>query len=154
MITTTTYCYLQVGVSPQLVSELRHEYAPPDHEVFLLTPPAFNAAANMVYAHMGHPDVDHHSFWSVYRNLLAGLELLLLEGDLQGVVNEHAATVQQMNTDNEAVNQMDLLPNQRRRALNDVTVGFQVVERTGQEGYESDVAYAAFSDDEIEDNSD
>ncbi|KAF9058918.1 hypothetical protein BDP27DRAFT_1186897, partial [Rhodocollybia butyracea] len=60
----------KVGVSPQLISELWHEYAPPNHEVFLLTPPAFNAAANIVYAHMGHPDVDHHSFWSVYRNLL------------------------------------------------------------------------------------
>ncbi|KAE9393107.1 hypothetical protein BT96DRAFT_999737 [Gymnopus androsaceus JB14] len=145
----------KVGISPELINELQQEYAPPDHEVFQLTPPIFDDAAQTVYAQMNCPKVNHQSFWVVYRDMLRGLEALATErAYLQHSVDVHAASLEQMNSENNPINSMELLPNQRRRALNDPTVGFheeqEVKEWEDEEQEESDVACAAFSDDEAE----
>ena len=46
------------------------QFAPPDHEVFQLTPPAFNEHATLFYNSLGRPQVSHDSFWDIYRQIL------------------------------------------------------------------------------------
>ncbi|KZT50460.1 hypothetical protein CALCODRAFT_504712 [Calocera cornea HHB12733] len=51
----------------QYVEEL---YAPPDHPVFQLVPPAFGTAIERHYRDLGAPEVTLDSFWDVYHELL------------------------------------------------------------------------------------
>ncbi|KAF8164944.1 hypothetical protein B0H34DRAFT_793384 [Crassisporium funariophilum] len=47
------------------------QYAPPDHKVFQLTPPAFaTRAAKRYYEAMGRPAIGSTNFWVVYQELL------------------------------------------------------------------------------------
>jgi hypothetical protein len=45
-------------------------YAPPDHPVFKLVPPIFDARAQAFYAEIGEPVLTIESFWPTYRLLL------------------------------------------------------------------------------------
>ncbi|KIK57349.1 hypothetical protein GYMLUDRAFT_246997 [Collybiopsis luxurians FD-317 M1] len=141
---------VQVGIPPSLIDELELEYVPPDHEVFQLTPLAFNQAANIVYNQLHRPKVTFRSFWAVYRSLLAGIEAIAT-GEFDAAVSAHAETVHRMNSNDNDINRMDLLPNQRPRILNDATVGFHQIVMDDRSVKESDIIYAAFSDDEPDD---
>jgi hypothetical protein len=57
-------------VSSSLLDELEQRYAPPDHAVFKLVPPIFDARAQEFYAQIGEPVVTIDSFWPTYRLLL------------------------------------------------------------------------------------
>jgi len=46
------------------------QFAPPDYEVFQLTPPAFNQHATLFYNSLGQPQISHDSFWDIYRQIL------------------------------------------------------------------------------------
>lgn len=48
-------------------------YAPPDHAVFTLVPPAFHERATELYLSIGEPEVTVRTFWDVYRDLLGRL---------------------------------------------------------------------------------
>ena len=60
----------QIGVPDSLFDEMEAKYAPPDHEVFQLTPFPFDSRANKYYEEMGRPPVSSDSFWNVYQQLL------------------------------------------------------------------------------------
>lgn len=134
-----------------MVNQLEQEYAPPSHEVFQLTPSAFHQAATAVYNELGQPEVTYDSFWTVYQRLLAGIEAVAA-GKLMVVMDAHAQTVQRMNSDDNEINQMDLLPDQRPQGLGDAAVGFHQVIQDSRSVRESDIVYAAFSDDEPEED--
>ncbi|KAF9524133.1 hypothetical protein CPB83DRAFT_898178 [Crepidotus variabilis] len=59
-----------VCVPALLFDELEAKYAPQDHEVFQLTPPAFDSQASIYYDSIGTPPVSSATFWSVYQSLL------------------------------------------------------------------------------------
>ena len=61
----------QIGVPDSLFDEMEAKYAPPDHNVFQLTPPPFDSCTNKYYEEMGWPPVCSNSFWNVYQQLLA-----------------------------------------------------------------------------------
>ena len=45
-------------------------YAPPDHPVFELVPPAFHEHVSNLYAAIGRPEVTIETFWDIFCNLL------------------------------------------------------------------------------------
>ncbi|KIK57351.1 hypothetical protein GYMLUDRAFT_246999 [Collybiopsis luxurians FD-317 M1] len=144
----------QVGVPPELIQELEDEYAPANHEVFQLTPLLFHQAASIIYTQMGNPEVNFSSFWTIYRNVLSGLQIQVAQvAGLELAVNLHAATVQRMNSDEDEINKMELLPNQKHQNLHDTTVGLQDVAGDGDgAGNESEIPYALFSSDDEEED--
>ncbi|KAJ3753696.1 hypothetical protein EV360DRAFT_53031, partial [Lentinula raphanica] len=140
----------KVGIPLELIEELRSEYAPLDHEVFQLTPVPFDHAASSVYTQLGHPHIRFDSFWTVYRSLLAGIEAIAA-GEITAAVDAHARTVARMNTYEDDINHMALLPDQCRRTLNDILVGgFHQVEGDKDGVPESAVVYTTFSSDDEE----
>jgi hypothetical protein len=101
---------------------------------------------------MDRPEVNYQSFWIVYRNLLSGLQSRVAAADeLELAIDSHAVTVQRMNSDDNEVNKIDLIPNQKRRTLRDPAVGLQIIDSTdNNEVVESEIPYAAFSSDDSE----
>ena len=67
---------------PELFDEVEQEYAPADHPIFELVPPAFGNCANILYNSIGQPVVQSNTFWDVYRQLLQ-----------QFCIEEHAVLV-------------------------------------------------------------
>jgi hypothetical protein len=61
---------VKIPVDADLLDQMEAQFAPPDHEVFQLTPPEFHHWANVYYDEMNRPLVTHDSFWDVYRGLL------------------------------------------------------------------------------------
>jgi hypothetical protein len=47
------FAYLQIVVPPEVFDEVKQEYAPADHPIFELIPPAFNDHANILYTNNG-----------------------------------------------------------------------------------------------------
>ena len=102
---------------------------------------------------MNYPEVNHKSFWKVYREMLQGLEELAAEHEnIRLTVDSHAVLLIQMNTNGHPINSMELLPNQQHRNLKDPVVG-HLSTATREEDLEldSDVPHAVFSSDEEED---
>ena len=60
----------KIPISPSLIDDLEKIYAPPDHPVFELVPPAFESRAVVFYANMGNPVITHDTFWATYQQLL------------------------------------------------------------------------------------
>lgn len=103
---------------------------------------------------MGRPVVTFDNFWTVYEHLLNGLRTFL-EGQelLNQAIQDHIETVQRMNCDEDTVNQMELLPDQRQRNVNDMAVGVSAGQSScSKEGEESDVPMAQFTSDEEDDD--
>jgi hypothetical protein len=47
------FTYLKVVVLPKVFDEVEQEYAPADHPIFELVPPAFNDCADILYTNIG-----------------------------------------------------------------------------------------------------
>jgi hypothetical protein len=62
--------FSKLPVPAELLNELEVQFAPPDHEVFQLTPPAFDQHASLFYNSLGRPQVSYDSFWDIYRQIL------------------------------------------------------------------------------------
>lgn len=71
---------------PEHLADVRREYAPPDHYVFQLAPPAFDTQARDFMEEMGWPVVNEDSFWEVYSELL-GYFIALEDEPLQVMVS-------------------------------------------------------------------
>ena len=56
------------------LDDARRVYAPPDHDVFLLVPPDFEAICVAEYNAMGRPAVRRANVWDVYLDLRQRLE--------------------------------------------------------------------------------
>ena len=80
--------FFQVGVPNSLFDEMEEKYAPPDHDVFHLTPPPFDSRANKYYEEMGQPPVSSNSFWNVYQQLLSLFWGAELSDDLTKVLSD------------------------------------------------------------------
>jgi hypothetical protein len=63
----------KIFVPPALFDEMEALYAPPDHPVFELVPPAFHEHVSNLYAAIGQPEVTIETFWDIFRNLLERL---------------------------------------------------------------------------------
>ncbi|KAG6846651.1 hypothetical protein H0H93_012621, partial [Arthromyces matolae] len=61
----------KVKVPDELFDRMEAQYAPPNHEVFLLTPVGFDRRANQHLEAMGQPALSHENFWDIYRELRA-----------------------------------------------------------------------------------
>ncbi|KAK2463877.1 hypothetical protein APHAL10511_004049 [Amanita phalloides] len=61
---------LQVNVSHEMFDRFQQEWAPHDDAVFQLTPPAFDAQANVYYHSLQRPAISRGTFWDVYTALL------------------------------------------------------------------------------------
>ncbi|KAG6907734.1 hypothetical protein DXG01_007592 [Tephrocybe rancida] len=59
----------KIPVSMELLDRLELEYAPPNHPVFQLTPPAFDQHANELYNTLNRPQLSSRTFWHTYRQL-------------------------------------------------------------------------------------
>jgi hypothetical protein len=77
----------QIGVPDSLFDEMEAKYAPPEHDVFHLTPPPFDSRANKYYEKMGRPPVTSNSFWDVYQQLLAVFQEAVPSDDLTEVLS-------------------------------------------------------------------
>lgn len=56
-------------VPSELFDEMEALYAPPDHPVFKLVPPAFHDDVSEAYSAIGQPFVNIKTFWEVYLRL-------------------------------------------------------------------------------------
>lgn len=95
------------------------KYAPPDHEVFQLTPPPFDRQASEYYNKMERPEVNSKTFWDVYRQLLVHFKMQTnMDLDLATILqdNEDRAT----HISNEKV---ELLPDAPFRLGNEGVAG-------------------------------
>lgn len=78
-------------------------YAPPEHTVFELVPPAFHEHISQLYIEIGQPEVNVDTFWDIYLHLLRQLR----EGhdeQLTNILTSHQETL------NQDSNEMPLLP--------------------------------------------
>ena len=86
-------------------------YAPPDHAVFTLVPPAFHECATEFYLSIGEPEVTVRTFWDIYRNLLERLREPMND-QLTQVLDTF-----QVNLNNSGSEDVALLPNMERFRL-------------------------------------
>jgi len=117
-------CTPQIGVPDSLFDEMEEKYAPPDHEVFQLTPPPFDSRANKYYEEMGQPPVSSNSFWNVYQELLAHFQGAEPSDDLTEVLSDLEKRTEQI-----AKEKVDVLPGLKplRAGVNVTVVGDGVV---------------------------
>jgi hypothetical protein len=98
---------LQVVVPPELFDEVEQEYAPADHPVFELVPPAFNERAEALYDFIGRPVVQSDTFWDVYRHLLQQFHVEQHALHVAPILMAHNDIIQALALEKE----MALLPN-------------------------------------------
>jgi hypothetical protein len=80
----------EIPVTPGLIADLENMYAPPDHPVFELVPPAFESQAKIFYASMGDPIITRDNFWATYQRLLQSFrDQPVANQDLQAVLAGH-----------------------------------------------------------------
>ena len=94
------------------------KYAPPDHDVFQLTPPPFDFRANKYYEEMGRPPVSSNSFWNVYQQLLALFQGAEKSDNLTEVLSELENHTEQI-----AKEKVDVLPGLKPLRLGATVVG-------------------------------
>ncbi|KAJ6504737.1 hypothetical protein C8R47DRAFT_1038046 [Mycena vitilis] len=102
----------KIPVTVEMLDTLEAQFAPSDHEVFQLTPPAFDHWANVYYEQMGSPVVTHTSFWDVY----VGLRNLFTRGpdaeiDLHIPLSSYTETARRV--EEEQIPLLDLQPLRR-----------------------------------------
>ena len=110
--------FFQVGVPNSLFDEMEEKYAPPDHDVFHLTPPPFDSHANKYYEEMGQPPVSSNSFWNVYQQLLSLFWGAELSDDLTKVLSDLENHTEQI-----AKEKADVLPGLKPLRLGATVVG-------------------------------
>ena len=99
------------------------KYAPPDHDVFQLTPPPFNSRANKYYEEMGRPPVSSNSFWDVYQQLLTLFRGAEPSDDLIEVLSDLENHTEQI-----AEEKVDVLPGLKPLRLGATVVGDGIVD--------------------------
>ncbi len=70
---------------------MRSKYAPPDHPVFHLVPPAFEEKARQFYSVIGTPDINRDNFWQVYNTLLVNFRSIQGRDDIRTGIADRAA---------------------------------------------------------------
>ena len=79
-------------------------YAPPDHAVFQLVPPAFGERAETFYIRLGRPVVNFASFWGTYSQLLHQFKQCRMNepgNDLEEVLTNHKERSQRIEEEND-----------------------------------------------------
>ena len=116
--TTDLLCTPQIGVPDSLFDEMEAKYAPPDHEVFQLTPLPFDSHANKYYEEMGRPPVSSNSFWNVYQQLLVCFRSAKPSDDLTEVLSDLENHTEQILKE-----KVDVLPGLKPLRLGATVVG-------------------------------
>jgi hypothetical protein len=60
---------LEIIVPDTILEVAERQWAPPADPVFDLVPPSCNKHISLIYAQLGHPQINFHSFWDVYNQL-------------------------------------------------------------------------------------
>ena len=102
--------------------------APPDHDVFQLTPPPFDSRANKYYEEMGRPPVSSNSFWNVYQQLLSLFRGAEPPDDLTQVLSNLENCTEQI-----AQEKVDVLPGLKALRLGATVVGDGIVDGNNSE---------------------
>ncbi len=125
----------------------REKYAPPDHPVFHLVPPAFASRAAQFYRN-GVPEVNRDNAWGVYSTLLQHFISIRDETDIHTEISRIAA-LPAVGDDPAGEEQMDVLPLKRyqpgNRLIGDVP-GLHAEYSSSEE--ESDPGYNVWTSDE------
>ncbi len=126
---------------------MRNKYAPPEHPVFHLVPPAFAEKARQFYGEAGHPVVTRENVWFVYRNLLDYFLGVGQDDDIRTAVNDRAA-MPSVGEDPTGEEWMDLLPlkpfRHRNRLVGDTRLGVRDSDSSAEE--EPDYDFNIWSD--------
>ncbi|KAH9476801.1 hypothetical protein JR316_0010716 [Psilocybe cubensis] len=122
----------KIPVTEDLLDDLENEYAPKDHPVFQLTPPAFDERARKIYEDIGTPEVTMASFWEIYRTML---ERFCGEVDEEIEVVLTARVAEEQGIDQEEISLLD--------GMKDLRQGDKVV---GLQEHSDDRNYASFTD--------
>lgn len=141
---------LQIPVPLELIDRFEAEFAPPDHEVFQLTPPEFHLHASSFYDTLGQPPITCDTFWAVYRQVLDCFKMA--DDALLPVVEGLFETVRRVEED-----RVELLQGQKELRMGDKVVGddgnsdiyFADITDSSDDEQMADadeVAYASFSD--------
>ena len=141
----------QIPVSPSLLDELEATYAPPDHPVFQLVPPAFADRAKVFYANMGDPIVTFSNFWAIYERLLQDFkDHCNLDQDIQLVLTAHDERVRNVHEEDPG----QILPGLKELRNVADAVG-QLGDTTARDRLEFiEPEYADFTDDELDEGDD
>ncbi|KZV92964.1 hypothetical protein EXIGLDRAFT_613613, partial [Exidia glandulosa HHB12029] len=78
----------KVPVNPELLDAIEQEYAPPNHPVFQLAPPWFNAHILAIYTDIQEPEVTVNTLWVIFQSLLVGLRARLTPQEMGAVYGE------------------------------------------------------------------
>ncbi|KAJ8087358.1 hypothetical protein PM082_006188 [Marasmius tenuissimus] len=119
---------------------MEEKYAPPDHPVFHLTPPAFHSKAQyFLTTCLASPEVTFESFWTIYEALLG-----LFKGNRATDANLTCAIADCFQSDQEIHGEtMDLLQGQK-----ELLIGGKVVNEAKRYVEEVDLFEGAFFHDE------
>jgi hypothetical protein len=98
---------LKVVVPPEVFDEVEQEYAPADHPIFELVPPAFNDRADILYTNIGRPTVQSDTVWDVYCQLLQQFRIEEHTVCVAPILTTHCNAVHALELEEE----MLLLPN-------------------------------------------
>jgi hypothetical protein len=101
-----------------LLDEIEDLYAPRDHPVFQLVPPAFEQRAQDLYTIIGRPAVSSDTFWTVYLQLLGRFRALQNDPELTHVLECHREMTQRVEDE-----EIGLLPGLRELRNGDNVVG-------------------------------
>jgi len=71
-----------------LIDDAEHQWAPPTDPGFDLVPPLCDEHISSVYAQLGCPDVNFHSFWDVYNQVCDAVDSDFLFRSSIGVIDE------------------------------------------------------------------
>ncbi|KAI0086273.1 hypothetical protein BDY19DRAFT_908518 [Irpex rosettiformis] len=140
-----------VRIDKTHVDEVREQYAPPDHEVFRLVPPAFELRARQFYSIHGKPEASRENIWQIYLTLLEHFESIQEEEDMLTVIQEQTGMAA-VGEDTEGEEYMALLPLKAYRVnLNGPGARQNVVARGvpssyGREDSDSELIHNEFTD--------
>jgi len=102
-------CDFAINVDESHLNEVRVQFAPPEHPVFHLVPPALEARAAQLYGNDPRPIPCHDNIWDIYRTLLAHFESIQEDADIHTIISAHAA-MPVVGEDGDGEEYMALLP--------------------------------------------
>ncbi|CAK5263853.1 unnamed protein product [Mycena citricolor] len=123
----------KIKVQQQHIDAVRQEYASPDHDIFNLVPPDFDALISGFYQEIGKPAVNRETCWEIYHQLLDRFEHLEEIHNMESNVDElwGFALIQ---AEDQYLNEIQPILNLRPLWGDEDIVGFYVGGVNGGEG--------------------
>ncbi|KAI0054561.1 hypothetical protein BV25DRAFT_1922583 [Artomyces pyxidatus] len=133
----------KIPVSEDLLDEVENIWAPRDHAVFELVPPAFSHRVNQCYAAIGQPVLTSDTFWDIYLDLLRELRPTLQDPTFQEMLMEHAPIEEAAKAE-----EIGLLAGQQDLRPGPAMIGHQALGMAADNAAEAGSIYGDFTDTE------